>query len=387
MSVKTEVPLVVHIIYALGTGGLENGLVHVINGTPPQRYRHAIICLTTAEVFANRINQPGVDVYELGMEPGNKLRTYYKLFKLLRRLKPAVVHSRNLAALEAQLITSLIPKIRRIHGEHGRDISDLDGSNWKYRNFRKVMRYLIHHYIAVSADLEDWLEKSIGVSSARLSQIYNGVDIERFTPAQKGVSRRHVLPSNLMLTGEDVVVLGAVGRLAEVKNQVSIIDAALKLIECRPELKQRLRIVIVGEGVMRQLISDTARAGAIESMVWLPGDRNDIPDLLRSFDIFLLPSLGEGISNTLLEAMSTGLPAIASRVGGTPELLTPGQTGELHNSGDIEAMAELFADAVDRRLHWQMMGENSRAFVESRFSWPKTVDKYLAVYDVVLAGR
>ncbi len=173
-------PLVAHIIYALGTGGLENGLVNIINRSPPGRYRHAIICLTTAEAFAGRLTVPDVEVIELHKRPGHDPAIYLRLWRTLRRLRPAIVHTRNLAALETQVLGLLFPGCKRVHGEHGRDVSDLDGSNRKYQWLRRLLSPLIHRYIAVSQDLAQWLVSTVRIAPGKVAQIYNGVDHSRF---------------------------------------------------------------------------------------------------------------------------------------------------------------------------------------------------------------
>ena len=176
-------PLVVHIIYSLKSGGLENGLVNIINRTPPGRYRHAIICLTEADEFARRITAPGVEVIQLHKKEGHDFGLYRRLWQTLKILKPAIVHTRNLATLEMQFIASLGTGAKRVHGEHGRDMDDLDGSNRKFILLRKFMRFFVHRYIAVSRDLSHWLDVTIHLPQKKIIQIYNGVDTERFHPA------------------------------------------------------------------------------------------------------------------------------------------------------------------------------------------------------------
>ncbi|WP_116364734.1 TIGR03088 family PEP-CTERM/XrtA system glycosyltransferase [Parahaliea mediterranea] len=382
-------PLVLHIIYALGTGGLENGLIHIINGTPPGRYRHAIVCLTQAEGFQRRLQDEQVAVYELHMRPGTDVSAYRRLRRLVRRLRPDIVHSRNLAPLEAQLATLGLAGVRRVHGEHGRDMADLDGSNRRYRLFRRAMRLLVHHYIAVSQDLAGWLRHSIGVKPDRLTQIYNGVDIQRFQGAASAspALRRQLLPAGLLSAAEDdVLVIGSVGRLAEVKSQHTLLEAVAALRQMLPALAPRLRIVLVGEGVMRDRLQRSACDLGVSDILWMPGDRDDIPELLGCMDLFVLPSLGEGISNTLLEAMASGLPVVASDVGGNPELVRPGQHGELFPVGDAQALAAVLAPLCSDAARRARYGQNARRFVSERFSWPATIDNYLGLYDRLL-GR
>jgi sugar transferase (PEP-CTERM/EpsH1 system associated) len=377
-------PLVVHIIYALGTGGLENGLVNIINRSPPARFRHAIVCLTESGQFADRITAPGVEVIALHKRPGSDLAVYWRLWRELRRLRPAIVHSRNLAALEAQVASLPLWGVRRVHGEHGRDVNDLDGSNWKYRWLRRVMSLFIHRYIAVSKDLADWLCDSIGLQRERVTQIYNGVDQARFLPRSEEVAG--VLPEGFAAAGETVVI-GAVGRLAEVKNHGALLQAVALLLQQRPELRRRIRLVLVGDGPLRERLEAQAVAASIDEVAWFAGDRDDVPVLLRAMDIFVLPSLVEGISNTVLEAMATGLPVLAGRTGGNPELVDDGKTGYLLPVSDADAWSAALARLVDEPRERRRLGDAGRAKVQERFDWQVTVASYLEVYDELLEGK
>lgn len=373
-------PLVVHVIYALGTGGMENGLVNIINRAPPQRYRHAIVCLTRAHEFARRITVPGVQIVELDKRPGHDLGMYWRLWRALRRLRPAVIHTRNLAALEMQAIGLFVPHARRVHGEHGRDIYDLDGSNRKYRLLRRLMRPLIHRYIVVSRDLERWLIDAIGVIPHRVNQIYNGVDSIAFFP-RRG-ERPGLLPADLVPA--DGLLLGTVGRLAAVKDQQLLLHAFAQLVTQHPGLRARLRLAIVGDGPLRAELDALAVRLGIADLIWMAGDREDVAALLREMDVFVLPSLAEGISNTVLEAMATGLPVVATRTGGNPELVDDGVNGLLVPVGDAATLADALYRLVSDDDLRQAMGASSRQRIDSQFDWSRTVDRYLSVYDSLL---
>lgn len=373
-------PLVAHIIYALGTGGLENGLVNIINRTPPERYRHAIICLTKADNFANRITLPGVQVIELEKKPGHDLGVYLRLWRVLRHLRPAVVHTRNLASLEMQSVTLAIPGVRRVQGEHGRDIHDLDGSNRKYNLLRKALKPLIHSYIAVSKDLQQWLRDTIHVPEKRLVQIYNGVDAEKFVPCSRG--KPAGVPETFCT--EETVVVGTVGRLAEVKNQSMLVEAVAELLSRSPHLRERVRLLLVGGGPLFGKLEQRIGQLGLTDMVCMTGDREDIPALLQTMDIFVLPSLAEGISNTVLEAMATGLPVIATDVGGNPELVDDGINGHLVPVNDHVALASVLGDLVENQSTREQMGEAGLERVRRTFNWDRTVANYLGVYDALL---
>ncbi|MCP5172683.1 MAG: TIGR03088 family PEP-CTERM/XrtA system glycosyltransferase [Pseudomonadales bacterium] len=376
----SQTPLVAHIIYALGTGGLENGLVNIINRAPRKRYRHAIICLTDADDFASRITAPGVEIIQLHKKPGHDIRLYWRLLKTLKRLKPVIVHTRNLTSLEMQALTFFLPGVRRIHGEHGRDIHDLDGSNRKYNFLRKVFRPFIHCYIAVSHDLGQWLKTVVGVPSEKVKQIYNGVDIERFLPAAH--KNAALLPANFL--PRDAIVIGAVGRIAEVKNQRSLILAVDQVLKAKPELVDRLRVMLVGDGPLLAGIKTLVSDLRLSDIIWLPGDRTDIPQLLQQMDIFVLPSLAEGVSNTVLEAMATGLPVIATRVGGNPELVEEDVNGLLVDVDDSQQLAKALLKLIEQPELRQGLGQQGLKKVSETFNWQKTVAQYLAVYDEVL---
>ena len=380
-------PLLAHIIFTLGTGGLENGLVNIINRCPPSRYRHAIICLSHAENFSQRLTTPGVEVIELHKKPGHDIGMYWRLWRHLRRLRPDIIHTRNLAALETQALGLLMPGCKRVHGEHGRDIHDLDGSNRKYNNLRRVLNPLIHRFVAVSQDLSNWLIETVRIAEGKVKQIYNGVDTTRFRPQTEiaGKETPHV-PENFQ-PNRDRVIVGTVGRLATVKNQRILIDALHQLLNDRGELRTTLRLLIVGDGPERSALEDQIKRLSLEDQVWLTGDREDIPQLLRIMDIFVLPSLGEGISNTILEAMASGLPVIASDVGGNPELVQEGRTGMLFPTGNTDALAHaLLALAADKTLR-QEMGNAAVMHIKQNFDWQRTVESYLALYDDLLYPR
>jgi sugar transferase (PEP-CTERM/EpsH1 system associated) len=381
---KGAPPLVTHIIYALGTGGLENGLVNIINRAPAERYQHAIICLTKADDFSNRLTVPGVQIYALNKRPGHDLNVFWLLFKLLWKLRPAIVHTRNLAALEMQLVGLFIPRAHRVHGEHGRDIYDLDGTNPRYLLLRRFLKPFIHRYIAVSEDLRRWLTQLVGVPESRVRQIYNGVDQDRFFP-------RHGARPDLAPPGfvpADGIVLGTVGRLAKVKDQSTLLDAFKILLSEDPELRKRVRLVLVGDGPLLTDLQRKAQELGVADLVWMPGDQENVPELLRMMDIFLLPSLAEGISNTVLEAMASRLPVIATRTGGTPELIDDGENGLLVPVGDAKALAMSIAKMCVDPAMIKTMGMRGYEKVKLQFNWTRTVEEYLSVYDDVLGvGR
>jgi glycosyltransferase involved in cell wall biosynthesis len=145
-----------------------------------------------------------------------------------------------------------------------------------------------------------------------------------------------------------------------------------------------LRCILVGDGPERTELQQLVAQLQLGECVWMAGDRDDIPALLGHMDIFVLPSLGEGISNTVLEAMATGLPVVATRVGGNPELVEDGVTGVLVSVGDVQALSAVLLGLLENPARCREMGHAGRQRILRDFDWERTVAAYLQVYDDLL---
>lgn len=372
-------PLVAHVMYRFDTGGLENGIVNLINHMPADRYRHAVIALTEVTDFRKRIQRDDVQFISLNKAPGHGFWLYPKLFKLFRQLRPAIVHSRNLAALEVQLPAWLAGVPVRIHGEHGRDVGDLDGSNVTLQRVRRFYRPFVSYYLALSRDLAEYLTGIIRVPNHKVLQVYNGVDSVRFYPGQPAQS-----VAGCPFSRPAHWLLGTVGRMQTVKDQPTLARAFIRALEIEPALKQRLRLIMIGDGPLRAECQQMLADAGVAQLAWLPGERSDIPELMRGLDCFALPSLAEGISNTILEAMASGLPVIATNVGGNADLVTAGSTGEIVPSADPEAMAQQIIRLATQPDLAKNMGIVGRNTIEQKFSMEAMMSAYQGAYDDLL---
>lgn len=375
-------PLVAHVMYRFATGGLENGIVNLINHMPGDRYRHAVIALTEVTDFRQRIKRDDVQFISLHKPPGQTLWIFPQLYRLFRQLRPAIVHSRNLAALEVQLPAWAAGVPVRIHGEHGRDIGDLDGSNRTYQRVRRFYRPFVSYYLALSRDLADYLDGMIRVPQSKMLQVYNGVDTQRFRP---GVPEQAI--PGCPFERPEHWLIGTVGRMQSVKDQPTLARAFVRAIELAPELKPRLRLALIGDGPLRSECRDILDAAGLRELAWLPGERGDIPDVMRGLDCFVLPSLAEGISNTILEAMASGLPVIATDVGGNRDLVDEGRTGSIVPSADPDAMARAILALARGNGLARDMGRAGRETAEQRFSMNAMVAAYQNTYDNLLHRR
>jgi len=327
---------IVHVVYRFAAGGLENVVVQLINCLPHDKFRHTVIAIAGFDAaFAARIARPDVDVISLDKGPGQPFKLYPKMYRLLRRLRPDVVHSCNLAAMEFAPMAALAGVSLRVHVEHGWDVGDLDGGNAHYNLLRKIYKPFIHRFVAVATPLHDYLTNKIGVPPARLQLIPNGVDTERFRPWQDGDTLPHGWPFQ---RGVDWVI-GSVGRLVEVKNPLLLVDAFVALVQAGTPGGERLRLAMVGAGPLADAVLQRMQAAGLQHRLWLPGVRADMAEVFRALDCFVLPSLFEATSCTLQEAMATGLRIVATDVGGNADLLEGGRCGSLVPTQDAPALA------------------------------------------------
>lgn len=372
--------LVAHVVYRFDIGGLENGVVNLVNRLPPQRFRHAIVALTEITDFRRRIMRDDVQYVALGKPPGHGIRQWPALYRIFRRLAPDVVHTRNLGALEAQPAAWAARVPVRVHGEHGWDVGDLDGSNRRHRWTRRLYRPFVDHYVALSRHIEAYLRDAVGVSPGDVTQIYNGVDTRRFDRGGDPSAGRRPIEGS-PFNDPALWVAGTVGRLASVKNHADAIRAVAVAVRTSPAARGRLRLVVVGDGELRKPLQQLAEAEGVADRIWFAGPREDVADVLRGLDAFVLPSLMEGISNTLLEAMASALPVIATRVGGNGELLDSPSCGTLIPSADPAALATAMLRYMgDPRLA-AGHGAAARSASEARFSLDRMVADYAALYE------
>ncbi|MCI0546160.1 MAG: glycosyltransferase [Candidatus Rokubacteria bacterium] len=364
---------VAHVVHSLEIGGAETGMVNLVRGTPD--IRHTVIAMNGTGPLAERLPRE-VPVHCLGKRPGLDLVTLLRLARLLRRLQPDIVHSRNWAAFDAVPAAWLVRRPVVIHGEHGREITDPHGLDRRRNLVRRAVAPAVARFVTVSLDLGRWLRDTVGIPADKVLTIWNGVDTGRFSEEGREEGRRALaLPP-------DTVVIGTVGRLDPVKDQAGLLDAFARFDGSR----HRAALVVIGNGPCRDALAARAARADLAGRVFLLGERRDVPLLLKGLDVYTLPSIAEGISNTVLEAMATGLPVVATRTGGNPELVEDGVTGRLVPVGDRVALADaLDAYAGDGHLR-TLHGKAARERAVTEFGLGRMVERYRALYQTLGAG-
>lgn len=377
-------PLVLaHVLHHLHIGGMENGVVNLINRLPHADYRHVVVCVEDYSDFAKRIER--VDVELIAMHRSrigvwSMRRAMYKLFKQLR---PDIVHTRNLSGLDA-LLPARLCGARTVHSEHGFDVDNLDGLAGRPVLLRRLHAPLVDRFVCVSKDLRRLMAEHWRLPRNRISQIYNGVDTQRFRPRRPDEDVRELLPARWREPGTFIV--GTVGRAQRVKDQATLLRAAAQVIgQVDADTRKRFGVVVVGDGPELSALSSLASDLRMRDHCWFAGARTDIPQLMRTLDLFVLPSLAEGISNTVLEAMATGLPMLVTGVGGNTELVPESGCGARFKPGDVGRLAELVADYLAHPATTSAHGAMARQRATEDFSLEAMVAGYQRVYETVSA--
>jgi sugar transferase (PEP-CTERM/EpsH1 system associated) len=359
VSARRGRPLhVVHILFSFGTGGLEKGVATLARNASSD-LRHTILCLA-GEGDSRQLLPATTRVVEMGKRPGHSFSFLWRLSRTLKRLGPDVVHTRNWGGMDGVVAARLAGLRCVVHGEHGWVMEDPFGRDERRIRIRRFLRRWVREYTCVSKQMVEWLVGTVLVDRP-VTQIYNGVDGELYRPVDDAQRTRSELS-----VPHAAFVVGILGRLDPIKDHATLFDAFERFRSRRPDA----RLLVVGEGPERSKLEALAGAG-----VSFLGNRLDAPAILRALDVFVLPSLNEGISNTILEAMASG----------NPELVLDGVTGTLIPPRDPATLAACLwryaSEPELRRRH----GAAGRARVVEAFGVSEMVARYEAVYRRVAA--
>jgi len=376
VSTAEERLRVLHVIAFMGRGGAEMGILKLIEGLGPE-FEHRI-CATRG--FDEEFVRTKLSTVEVSTAGSPEVRLQFPLFRLeriMRSYKPHIVHTRNWGAIEAVLAAKLarVPVI--IHSEHGYELDMFSGLPFRRRMFRRAAYGIADHVFALTRELRDFHARQAWVDPDRIGVIYNGVDTQRFAPDWTSrVSMRRELGFP-----DTSFVIGSVGRMVPIKDYATLLKSAGTLAENGRDV----RVLLVGAGPELDKLRAQA-AGPLAGRVCFAGDSDRVPELLNAMDVFVLSSLKEGMSNTLLEAMACGLPTLATNVGGNPEIIEDKVSGCLFAPGDTEWLAaKLKALAEDQNLG-RSLGSAARRRATAAFSLDRMMKNYRNLY-VDLASR
>jgi sugar transferase (PEP-CTERM/EpsH1 system associated) len=364
---------ILHVIPQLMPGGTEYTLLRLIRGLGEEEFEHRI-CITRA-VNAQFAAQQGMadKIFVAANGNGGAQFPLFRLARIMRTFRPTIVHSRNWGGIEAVPAARAARVPVAIHSEHGYEVDSLAGLPYRRRVFRRVAYALADAVFTNSEELREYHARQAGVSPERLRVIYNGVDTLRFAPR---LAARLRIRQDLGIAAE-ALVLGSVGRLVPIKDHGTLLRAASVLAS----QGANVRVILVGDGLQRNALQKQAGEDVqLAGRVLFMGASENIPELLNALDVFVLPSLGEGMSNTVLEAMASALPVVATRVGGNPELIEDGRSGFLFSAGDVAGLAAQLQRLLQDQTLPQEIGAAARERVVSLFSLEHMIAEYRSLY-------
>lgn len=363
---------IMHVIYALDTGGMQKGLINLVNRLNPNIFVNSICCLTKADSSREKVKGE-VEIFELEKKEGQDFFLPIRLAILFRKKKVDIVHARCWGALFDGVIGAKIANIPIIiYGEHGRRYEDIVQSKKRHIWIRKIiLSFFVDNIVSVSNETKEWLVNSIKINQDKIICIHNGIDLLEGAFEVNIINKKQ----QLGIQKEDRVI-GTVGRLDRVKDYPTLLYATSEVVKYFPKIK----ILFIGDGPHRNELENLSTSLGIKENIIFLGERKDVIELLKIMDIFIMTSLIEGISNTILEAMSCGLPIITTNVGGNSEVVLDGATGFLVPPKRPDLVAEAIMKILNDIPKAHILGAFGRQRITQYFTLSKMIDKYEELY-------
>lgn len=365
--------VVMHTVYCLERGGAQRVIADLARGLDAARFRVEVCALWTSGPVGDELVARGIPVHVLGKRPGIDPGAPLRLRRLLAARQVDLLHAHGFSGNTWALPASLGGGVRaRILTAHTAPTDRVRPPRWAER----LVHAATQHLVALSeAERAELLARGY-LRPERVHLIRNGVDLGRLGSEASARSARAALG-----LAEASPLLVHVGRLVPVKGQRDLLQAVALL---RPHWPA-LRLLLVGDGPLRAAVEKEAAALGISDVVYFAGNRSDAPLLARAGDLFVLPSLSEGLPVSLLEAMACARPVVATAVGGIPDVVEDGVTGLLVPPRNPQALARTIARLAGSPGWAATLGAAARRRVLSRHSWEAMVAQHAALYDLALA--
>jgi sugar transferase (PEP-CTERM/EpsH1 system associated) len=356
---------IMQVVHSLDFGGLEKMVIDLSDELEKNGYRSIICCMDKNGAMIEQAKNKGLKVLAIGRKAGVDYLLPLKLANLIKTEKIEIVHTHNMGPMLYGTLGAWIARVPAVHTKHDRENKITSKVLWS------AAWSMNKSVIMISEDARKEFLKHTFVEPAKVRVIRNGINVAAFAAPVDVQSKRNSLgiqPSE--------IVLGTVARLSKEKDQCTLIDAFAQINKIIPQTK----LLIVGEGAMRDKLEDHAKERRILDNVMFLGSRTDVAEILAVLDVFVLTSLTEGISISLLEAMASGKPVIVTSVGGNPEVVTGGIDGILVPPKDAVKIAEAAVSLLTNSGLMQKMGQMARTHVRERFDLCQMVKQYEELY-------
>lgn len=368
---------ILYVFAALPVGGAEQVLVTELKWLDKNLFAPLVCVISEKGPVGEVIEKMDIPVIPLHRMKRNQFD--YGIIRELKKImvqgKVSVVHTHLYDGGKYGRIAARMAEIPGIiHTAHNVYVKRRTKHHW----INRLLSFFTDRIIAVSEAVKESLVHYDRIKPGKIRVIHNGVDLSEFEgPWSSGDAR-----IQLGIKPEEYVI-GVVARLEEQKGHRILLEALSR----NRAILSSLKVLIVGDGKLRTVLEEEAREKGLSSQVLFLGTRKPILPILKALDLFLLPSLWEGFSMAILEAMAAGIPVIATRVGGAEEVITSGKDGLLISSGNALALAEAIQDAYLHRDKFQEMGRLGRERVHRNFSQESHMTSLQALYLEVLGEK
>jgi len=358
---------VLHLIESSETGGAETVVISLVENLDRNRYR-SFVCLLSDGWLNTQLQRRGIETMVISQPRSVDFLWIYRVYRTLRDRSIHVMHSHEFATNVYGSLLSLVSGIPIVTTAHGKNYY---AEKWRRRlAYRFAARQST--MVAVSEDLKRFLTQRVGIPPGNIRVVHNGIDLHRYA-----LSERHSTTRKDLGIDARQPVIGTVGNLFAVKGQTYLLRACAVVARDFPDFV----LLVAGEGGQLGALEDEARSLGIGGNVKFLGFREDVPYLLQAMDVFVLPSLSEGLPLSILEALALQKPIVASNVGGIPEVVKDGVTGYLVPSKDPKALAE----KIILLLHHPQVAadfvKEGRKRVEEAFSLEQMIQEYQSLYE------
>ncbi len=364
---------VLELYHECGPGGAEQMILGLCRRV--SEAGHAVTVVTCREGWlAQHLREEGVETRVVPLRRRFDLQTLSDVLRIARERAVDVFHTHELPAMMGLAPAALLRGLPMVATLHGREYIAARG---RRRLLCRLAARCSRRVVAVSRALERFLVEDVGVSRRKVETIHNGIDVHRFDDESACASVRDELriPASAR-------VVGTVGSLYPVKGQTHLLRALASLSREFPETV----CLIVGRGELLPVLQREAADQGLGGRVRFLGYRTDVPRLLGVMDVFVLPSLSEGLPLALVEAQAAGKPAVATHVGGNPEVIEDGRTGYLVPPGRSDALADRISALLRDPAKARAMGDLGRSRAQQRFSLDSMSGAYLSLYASCLNG-
>jgi sugar transferase (PEP-CTERM/EpsH1 system associated) len=367
--VNSKLINIAHVIPAMNVGGREKVVIDILKQLDRTKFNIEVVCLGDKGGLYDEFESTDLPIHFFKKKAGFRPKLFIELKKHFTKHQYDIVHSHNpgsfiYTAIGAEL--ARIPMI--INSEHGYSYD----ITFRKRLFESFLMNIIDLTLTVSDDLCKKILNRPFVKQSKVKRLYNGIPVEKFL---HDVQKRKEI-RNFLNVGETTLLIGTIGRLVKVKDHKTLIRSFKIVHQTFPDSK----LVIVGEGTRKNELFDLSNQLGLSSEIIFTGTRDDISCILSGLDVFVLSSISEGISITLLEAMAAGLPVVATSVGGNVEIVEDHFSGLLVLPKSPQLMAKALIFMIQNVSKREKFGDTGKKTVMQKFNIKKMIENLEAIY-------